>query len=72
MNNNPTTDPSARKIRKPKIETSTDTLPSAVTFFMNREQRRRLIQRLKAIHDDRTCAILIALDIEQRNTSIKS
>ena len=72
MNNNPMTDPSASKIRKPKIETNTDTLPSAVTFFMNREQRRTLLQRLKEIHADRTRAIFITLDIEQQSTSIKS
>jgi len=66
MNNISITDPSANDIRPPVIETNTDTLPSAVTFFMTQNQRRSLLRILRSIDTNRSNAMLIAMNIDQQ------
>lgn len=51
-------------LHQPKAEPMTSHLPSAVTFFMERGQRTKLLSALKLIADDRSAAILIALGIK--------
>lgn len=50
-------------LARPRIEHNTDHLPSAVTFFMTRAQRRALLDRLGRISDDRTRALLIGVGL---------
>lgn len=52
-----TTNPLPRPIH----ETSTGTLPSALTFFVTRAQRNAILRTLKRLSDDRSRALLIAL-----------
>ncbi|MGV6813966.1 MAG: hypothetical protein ACWA5W_03035 [Phycisphaerales bacterium] len=49
---------------QPTVETTTSHLPSAVTFFMERGQRTKLLSALKLIANDRSAAILIALGLK--------
>lgn len=46
---------------KPKLETSTGALPSALTFFVTRAQRNEILRTLKRLSHDRSRALLIAL-----------
>lgn len=61
---------------QPRIEHRTTHLPSAVTFFMTRGQRRALLDTLKPVSDDRTRALLITLGLhdtsDDRNEGVRS
>ncbi len=48
---------------QPRIEHHTAHLPSTVTFFMTRGQRRALLDALKLLSDDRTRALLITVGL---------
>ncbi|MFG0247106.1 MAG: hypothetical protein ACF8MF_13745 [Phycisphaerales bacterium JB052] len=50
---------------QPRIEHRTSHLPTAVTFFMTRGQRRALLDALKPVSDDRSRALLIALGLHE-------
>ncbi|MEZ6319175.1 MAG: hypothetical protein R3B49_10570 [Phycisphaerales bacterium] len=53
----------------PKPAPDAATLPSAVTFFMNAGERRRVLAALRAIDDDRARALLIALGLKGSDTN---
>lgn len=46
---------------EPRPETSTGSLPSALTFFVTRAQRNAILRTLKRLSDDRSRALLIVL-----------
>jgi hypothetical protein len=48
---------------RPRAESDTGALPSAVTFFMTRSQRAELLGALRAHGHDRTQALLIAVGL---------
>lgn len=50
-------------IKQPRLETNTQALPSAVTFYMSVQERRQLLNALKPIAHNRTQAILIAMGL---------
>ncbi len=51
------------EIRQPLKEQGTESLPSAVTFFLHAQQRRALLKALSVYSTDRSQAILIALGV---------
>lgn len=53
----------------PRIEPGTGQLPSAVTFFLTRAQRRALLKVLKVLGDDRSAALLTALGLDDNATN---
>ncbi len=53
----------ADEITQPIKEQSTESLPSALTFFLHTKQRRALLKALGAYSNDRSQAILIALGV---------
>ncbi len=55
----------ADEIAQPIKEQSTESLPSALTFFLHAHQRRALLKALRAYSNDRSQAILIALGITE-------
>lgn len=57
---------------KPIPETSTSTLPSALTFFVTRAQRNAILRTLKRLSDDRSRALLIALGELQPGEGVRS
>ena len=59
------TEDTSAEIKPPKREHDTDSLPSAVTFFMDASQRKALLNALKRFSNNRSNAILIALDINR-------
>lgn len=51
------------QIPHPRPERGSGHLPDALTFFMTRAQRRRVLRALREHHNDRTRALLIALGL---------
>lgn len=50
----------------PKPAPDPGALPSAVTFFLTAEERRRVLRALKELDQDRAGALLKALGIERQ------
>lgn len=54
---------------QPKPERGTGHLPNALTFFMTRDQRTRVLRALRTHHDERTRALLIALGLRDHSSA---
>jgi len=52
------------EVPQPIKEQSQNHLPSALTFFLTRDQRKQILRALKALNQDRTAALIKALNIE--------
>lgn len=50
----------------PVHEPHTANLPAALTIFLTRSQRARVVRALSTIHPDRTQALLAALGIDSK------
>lgn len=59
-------------LRQPIIERGTGTLPSALTFFMTREERTAVLRSLAKHSNDRTRALLIAAGVELAGEGVRS
>lgn len=55
-----------QRLSKPVLETHTDELPTALTFFLTRAQRTHVLRSLRAFDTDRAKALLIALGTESK------
>lgn len=53
-----------RALPEARVEQGTGTLPSAVTFFMTRQQRVELLHTLALLSENRTQALLIATGMQ--------
>ncbi len=52
---------------EPKAAPDPGTLPSAVTFFLNAEERREVLRALRVIDSDRTRALLKVLGVRRES-----
>jgi len=55
--------PSPSQIPQPIKEQNQQHLPSALTFFLTKKQRTQILRALKNINQDRTAALIKALNI---------
>lgn len=51
-------------VPQPIKEQSQSHLPAALTFFLTRKQRTQILRALKALNQDRTAALIKALNIK--------
>lgn len=57
---------------QPCIEQGTGELPSALTFFLTRDQRKAVLRTLAKISDDRTRALLISTGVASSGEGVRS
>lgn len=55
-----------QQVPQPHIETDQSHLPSAVTFFLTKEQRTKILRLLKSIDENRSQALITALNINPK------
>lgn len=59
-------------LNQPIIEQGTGALPSALTFFMSREERAAVLRALAKLSNDRTRALLIAAGVDSAGMGVHS
>ncbi|MEZ6164217.1 MAG: hypothetical protein R3B67_07250 [Phycisphaerales bacterium] len=59
-------------LNTPIIEQGTGELPSSLTFFLTRDQRRAVLRSLSKLSKDRTRALLIAAGVELAGEGVRS
>gem|GEM_PF-4566715 len=60
------------KIPKEPVASGTDSLPSAITFFVSNAQRKIILSKLRSFANDRSIALSIALGLAEADTSSQS
>ncbi|MDF1809428.1 MAG: hypothetical protein P1U42_07010 [Phycisphaerales bacterium] len=57
-----------KEIPRPPVANNPESLPSAVTFFVNHAQRKQILSILKSYSHDRSVALDIVLSLAERET----